>query len=158
MRLTGMGMLLALSAAGLSQTSASAHEFHLVGYGSAGGPSQPAPGTVHAVPGAAGGQAVSTFSISGSVTGLYPGRTRPLVLTVKNPQKVTIKVTSITTTVSNPSSGCAAANVKVSAFAGSLVVAAGKSATVTVQVTMAHSALNACQGAVFPFHYNGVAS
>jgi hypothetical protein len=80
------------------------------------------------------------------------------VLTVSNPQTASITVTSITTAVGAPSSSCAASNVSVASDAGKLVVAAGGKAKVTVHVTMAHSAPNACKGKVFPFHYTGVAT
>lgn len=131
----------------------------LVGYGSnESSAASPAPGTAdQLVPGAGGRAVTSSFSIAGKVTGLYPGKTLPLVLTVTNPQKVTITVTSITTAVSNATTSCTAANVKVSAFSGSLVVAAGKTGKVSVNVTLLHTTPNACQGKTFPFHYTGIA-
>ena len=101
---------------------------------------------------------MSSFSIAGTVAHLFPGKKRSLVLTVTNHQKVTITVTSISTIVSNASSGCVAANVKVTSFSGHLLVAAGKTAKATVHVTMTHSAPNGCQGAHFPFHYSGLAT
>ena len=99
----------------------------------------------------------AAFSIAGRVRGLYPGATRPLTLTVTNPNRFSITVTSITTAVKNASSTCLAANVKVTRFSGAAIVVARRTAHVTVHVTMAHGAGNACQGAVFPFHYRGVA-
>jgi hypothetical protein len=130
----------------------------LVGHGSSPEHAQPASGAVPSVPDAGNRGAASSFSIAGSVTGLFPGKTFPLVLTVTNPQTVTITVTSITTTVSNASSACVAKNVKVSSFSGNLVVAAKKTHKVTVHVTMIHSAPNSCMGAQFPFQYTGLAT
>ena len=80
------------------------------------------------------------------------------MLTVTNPQKVAITVTSITTAVSNASTKCVAANLKVTTFSGHLVVKAGKTAQATVNATMPHSAPNACQGAHFPLLYTALAT
>jgi hypothetical protein len=131
--------------------------FHLVGYGgvAAGAPtaSGARPTTAQVV------QATSrkTFSIGGGVTGLYPGRVLPLVLTVTNTKHVAITVTSISTVVSSASSQCGAINVQVTSFSGHLHVKAKGKATTTVEVSMAHSAPDACQGSLFPFQYLGVA-
>lgn len=99
-----------------------------------------------------------SFRIAGTVTGLYPGKTLPLVLTVSNPLSGAITVKSITTTVSIASSTCVAANVTVTAFSGSLLVPSHKSAKATVKATMLHAAPNRCQGKFFSFHYAGMAT
>jgi hypothetical protein len=156
-----MGSLFAaviFSAVGWAATEAPAHAGHaswkesaqLVGYGSSSADRMVALGT--GVPALAAG----SFSIAGSVGGLFPGRTLPLVLTVTNPLKVAITVTSISAAVSDASSACSAGNIKVTLFAGQLVVKAGMTAQATVEVTMLHAAPNACQGARFPFRYTGV--
>jgi len=92
------------------------------------------------------------------VSGLFPGKTLPLVLTLDNPNKLTITVTSVTTTVENATSTCGATYVSVTGLPGHLAVAAGKTGKVTVRVTMKTSAPNSCEGKSFPFHYKGTAT
>jgi hypothetical protein len=157
-RITLSASMIAVAGLGLLSSTPSPHRTLLVGYGSYPWQAQAAPEARPSGPGAASGPAVSSFSISGGVTGLYPGKTRSFVLTVTNPQKVAITVTSITTTVSNASAKCAAANLKVTKFSGNLVVKAGKTAQATVDATMAHSAPNGCQGAHFPLLYTALAT
>jgi hypothetical protein len=99
----------------------------------------------------------SSFSISGGVKGLYPGKAAPLVLTVSNPLELAITVTSLTTTVSAIKATCGAANVTVTRFVGNLRVAARHKGIVHLRATMGHAAPNACQGATFTFHYRGLA-
>lgn len=99
----------------------------------------------------------TSVSIAGSVAGLYPGGTLPLVLTVTNPGAGAITVTSIGTVVGKTSNLCRASNIHVTKFSGKLLVPATGKATTTVEVLMAHSAPNACQGAIFPFRYHGSA-
>ena len=108
--------------------------------------------------GATGVKSRPPFSIAGGLTGLYPGLTAPLVLTLSNPGQTQITVTSVTTSVGDASASCPAADVSVSAFSGRLVVPAHGSAALTVSATMAHTAPDACQGAVFPFTYTGQAT
>jgi hypothetical protein len=98
----------------------------------------------------------ASFDISGATSGLYPGRTASLVLVISNVQKVSITVTSITTTVGNASAQCLAANVKVTSFIGHQIVPAGGKAHVIVEFAMAHSAPNSCQGGHFSFEYQGL--
>jgi hypothetical protein len=157
-RLTLSASMIAVAGLGLLSSTPAPHRTLLVGYGSSAPHASAAPETRPSGPGAAGGPAVSSFSISGSVAGLYPGNTRSLVLTVTNPQKVAITVTPITTTVSNASTKCLAANLKVTKFSGHLVVPAGKTAKATVDAEMAHSAPNGCQGAHFPLVYTALAT
>jgi hypothetical protein len=96
-----------------------------------------------------------TFTISGSIGGLWPGKAARLVLAVHNPQPYAIAVTSISTTVESPGVPCAASALSVRAFAGMLHVGAKATAHVSVPITLAHSAPDACEGAVFPLRYNG---
>jgi hypothetical protein len=127
----------------------------LVGYGSS---VQTAPGATKAPGAAVRHSTPSTFSIAGKVSGLFPGKTLPLVLTLGNPNKLTITVTTVTTAVTNATSTCVATNVSVTGFSGHLAIAAGKTGTVTVKVTMKTSAPNSCEGKSFPFHYTGSAT
>jgi len=127
----------------------------LVGYGSSS--SAPALGATSS-PAAPQTQTNGSFTIAGSVAGLYPGHTVPMVLIVTNPKSFSIVVTSITTTVGDASAACPASNLSVTAFSGQLLVPGLGSANTTVQVGMAQSATDTCQGATFPLVYGGLAS
>lgn len=128
---------------------ASGDTIALSGNGTA-APSPSQPGVT--LPAAAG-----SFRISGNVAGLYPGAHFPLVLTVTNPEHFAIVVTTLSVAVGNAKPGCGAANLTATSFSGHLPVPASGTAATKVKVTLAHSAPNACQGAVFPLRYTGVA-
>ncbi len=96
------------------------------------------------------------FRISGNVQGLYPGASLPLDLVISNKLSKSIVVTSVNTTVTSTSHSCPATDVVVASYVGQLNVAAHRSATVNVNVVMAHSAPNSCQGAKFAFAYHGL--
>jgi hypothetical protein len=154
-----MGTLLAACILVTAGSGAAADGASLVGHGTSGKPAQPLSGVDdQSAPDGVGARATSSFSISGSAAGLFPGKTVALVLTVTNPFTVSITVTSITATVSNASSGCVAAKLKVTSFSGHLLIGAGKARKVTLKVSMYRSAPNACQGAEFPFQYAGLAT
>jgi hypothetical protein len=157
MLLVAGGLSLAVLAGNPAPPSAPGNEIFLTGYGSSSGSSPGASGAVGSASDAAGSRHPATFTISGSVRGLYPGRTVSLVLTVRNPLKSAITVREITTTVHNASTRCASANLQVKKFSGALVVKAGKTRKATIHATMAKSAPNSCQGARFPLRYTGSA-
>jgi hypothetical protein len=98
----------------------------------------------------------ATFRISGTVSGLYPGRTKPLVLTVRNPSWSSLAVTSITTTVQGPSATCTKASLSVGAFSGLLLVAPFGVRTTSVPATLRSSTPDACEGARFLLRYYGL--
>ena len=95
------------------------------------------------------------FTIGGNVSGLYPGKTAPLVLRITNPNGYAITVTSVSTQVTSLQSGCGSTNVAVSNFSGHLYLPANGTTHVTVLAHMAHSAPDACQGAHFLLTYSG---
>jgi hypothetical protein len=97
-----------------------------------------------------------SFTISGSVHGLYPGASRALVLTVTNGRAFTVVVTSITTTVKDASPACPESYLSVSPFAGQLTVPSEGPATASVVANLAASAPDGCSGAVFPLLYAGL--
>ena len=97
-------------------------------------------------------------SVSGSVTGLFPGAHKALAVIVKNTTHVAIRVTRLSATVGNASATCAGANLSVGSFNGSRRVPASGSATITLPVTMSHAAGDACQGVHFPLHYSATAT
>ena len=112
-----------------------------------------------ATPANASSLRTGSVGITGSVSGLYPGATSPLPLTVTNAATTPVTVTSVTTTVANASTLCTKKNLHVTKYThGALVVPAGGHAVVTVQATLVTAAGNACQGAVFRLTYHGKAT
>jgi hypothetical protein len=152
-----LAALLGTLAASLAWSSASSRtgQHVLAGYGRSGSEqalvSKSAPSTPQA-------QLSRQFSIAGKVAGLFPGNSRPLVVTVKNPYPFEIVVTSITTTVKQPSAACIGSNLGVGGFSGHLLVPAFGTAKTTVVAALAQSAPDACIGAIFPLTYNGFAT
>ena len=101
-------------------------------------------------------QARQHFLISGFVTGLYPGQTKPLVLKVRNPFGSTLKVTEIRIKVTQTDhAGCPATDLTATNFTGALLVPPGGQASTTVSVTMSSDAADACQGARYRMKYHG---
>jgi hypothetical protein len=108
-----------------------------------------------------------TFAISATtVTGLYPGATRSLVLTLSNPYSFDIKVTDLSATLTGTSSaGCPAssANLVVGRYqgppalpltiAGSTIKPAG-----AIPLSMPRTVFNACQGVTFTLRLTGTAT
>lgn len=130
----------------------------VVGSGSSGGHAPVDSQLKIPVPDGTGHGSHTAFSISGDVAGLYPGAVEPMVLTVTNHDHVDIVVSSMTATVTGAPSNCAAANVSVTSFTGSLLVHAHQTANTTVMVSMGHGAPDGCQGAQFTFGYLGTGS
>lgn len=98
-----------------------------------------------------------TFRIGGSVGGLYPGDSTELVLTVSNPQRFPIVVSSISTIVNRPRAACSASYLRVGRFSGHLRVRTHASAQVSVVIALAEAAPDACQGMRFELRYHGLA-
>ena len=146
--MVGCGLLLAWALPGRGS-----EQIRLTGSGSLGAaPATSAwgAGSPVAVPG--------RFSISGTVAGLYPGVSLPLVLSVTNPRHHWIVLHNVTAAAADASTGCLASNLSVSSFSGQLPIPALGSAHVTLQASLAHGAGNPCQGAVFPLAYTGSAT
>jgi hypothetical protein len=97
------------------------------------------------------------FVVSGDVTDLAPGVTRPLQLRLTNPNDDGIAVQTLQVTVADSPTGCSGGSLQVGPFAGPLFVPGGGEARVSLPVTMATSAGTACQGATFPLTYGGSA-
>ena len=99
------------------------------------------------------------FEIAGAMAGLYPGSSRSLVLTVTNPFKFAIEVTSLTVTVDGSDrAGCDASNLLVEGFSGSMIIPQGESRQQPVLVRMAPDARDACRAAIFGLTYGGGAT
>jgi hypothetical protein len=97
------------------------------------------------------------FTVSGSVTGLFPGSVGTLTLRLDDLEPFAIVVTTVTTTVAGAPTGCPPADLAVAPFLGGVSVGGHRSATVTVAVTLSHSTPDACQGALFALRYAGTA-
>jgi hypothetical protein len=97
------------------------------------------------------------FVVSGQVEDLRPGGAQPMVLTVRNPNRVGIRVTTLTVRAGAASAGCPASSLTLPQWSGSLLVPKNGTATLTVNVTLRSSAPDACQGARWPLSYGGTA-
>jgi hypothetical protein len=138
--------LLAITGAGLLSLGA----FSLVGSSAAPKPSAGGQGN-----GQANGH--RDFVVSGQVGDLRPGGSRPMVLTVQNPNSVAIRVTSITVAAGAAGPGCPGSSLTLPQWTGSLQVPKRGTASVTVDVALEPSAPDACQGADWPLTYGGTA-
>ncbi len=104
-----------------------------------------------------------TFTISGAATGLFPGATVQLPLTVTNPNPDYIQVTSLTVAVTatdRPGCSIAGRNIQASSYSGPafLVPRDNGTATVQVPVSMPDTVSNTCRGAQFSLTYGGSAT
>jgi len=128
-------------------------------------------GTLSANSAGGTGNGQRTFTISGSLSGVYPGAGYPVgmtgaplyvYLTVDNPNNQAIQVTSLTLAVGGASSRCGAANLSPSRETVSFSVVVPKNSTVgghafPMPISMVPGAPDACQGATFPLTLSGVA-
>lgn len=112
--------------------------------------------------GAAGGNGSGStangkaFTISGSVTGLYPGGTRPLALAVDNPNPQAIRVETLTVRVADAGPQCPGTLVSAGAFTP-FVVDARATGRTTIALHLAATAGNACRPATWTLTYSGTA-
>jgi len=102
------------------------------------------------------------FYISGDATGLYPGATVNLPLTVTNPNSAAIQVNSLTVSLSatdHPACVPDATSLTTSDYAGPPFVVPGNNgqATVALPLTMPHGTGDACQDTTFTLTYGGTA-
>jgi hypothetical protein len=120
----------------------------------------------------------TSFPISGNIPnsdpstqGFYPGLTQSFNLSIANPYNFSLTVTGLTITVSptTTNGSCAGSNLTVTRpFSGVVHINPNTPATTLTgllatpgqlpQLTMAHSAPDACQGATFSLSYTGTAS
>ena len=93
-----------------------------------------------------------TVTVTGAaVTGLYPGASKALVVTVKNLNAFTIKVPAVKASVvaRTSAAGCPGSALTVAPPKKALTIKRAKSAKATLTVTMQPSAPDGCQGAKF---------
>jgi hypothetical protein len=100
-----------------------------------------------------------SFTIGGSVSGLFPGAAKNLPVLITNQNNQDIKVTGIQINVTgSDKSGCNAGNLSTSNYTGpAFIVLKNSSRTIWLPVSMIHNASNTCQGATFTLQYSGTA-
>ena len=110
------------------------------------------------------GNAPHTFTISGSLSGVYPGEGTAtpayVYLTVTNPNNQSIEVTSLTLRVGDASPDCRAANLAptTETVRFSVVVPKGSSiggTSFAMPISMLDSVPDACQKVTFPLTLSG---
>lgn len=114
-----------------------------------------------------GGNDNKTFTISGTVTGLYPGvPAKSLNLSLRNNSSSAINIRTLAVTVSQAPAGCSASNILLGSapasptsrsFSVSIPVAKNATGSFVVPVSMTGSAPNACAGQTFTLTYTGQA-
>ncbi len=107
-----------------------------------------------------------TFTIGGSVTGLFPSASRTLTIALSNDDKFDVRVTSLTVRAAD-SAGCSrnyllfgpstSASSGERTFDPNLVLPGNGSVTYPLAVSMAASAPNACAQQTFALTYSGTA-
>jgi hypothetical protein len=99
------------------------------------------------------------FSVDGGITGLFPGASRGIALTISNPYAFAIKVTEVSALVkqsSNPA--CPLDSLAFDALQNApVVVPARGTAAATLPVRMRTSADNVCAGLTFTLSYSASA-
>jgi hypothetical protein len=97
------------------------------------------------------------FVVSGSVENLRPGGSRPMVLTVRNPNSVAISVRSVTVAAGAAGPSCPASALTLPRWTGRLTVPKRGTATLSVDVALEATAPDACQDARWPLTFGGSA-
>jgi hypothetical protein len=103
-------------------------------------------------------EAASGFSVKGKAGPLFPGVPGELVLTLRNPFDFAIVVHSVRVVVRDASGGCHGNNLTTPGLTTDVRLKALSSTKVTVPITMAADAPNACQGKSFPLSFSGRAT
>jgi hypothetical protein len=109
------------------------------------------------------------FAISGALSGLTPGATGHLMVSVTNPNNQDMKITSLSATLLSvtkaanaPTGTCASSAFTVGAYVGSYFTVTKNTTRSSspgyIPVTLSHNAPNACQGATFNLSYSGTGS
>lgn len=99
------------------------------------------------------------FSMSGSVSGLYPGGSATLTLQFVNNQSFPIAVGSASASAGDASAGCPATWLAIGPVGGfPVTVAAHSSASRPVTVQLVHAAPDACQRVTFPLTFTAQAT
>jgi hypothetical protein len=107
-----------------------------------------------------GNAAPKSFTITAApVTGLFPGGSRTIALTISNPENQDMRITSIVGSVTGTSSAaCSASNVSIGAWSApsrGLVVPKKGTAPTSLQIRMDGNPPNACQNVTFTLRFTG---
>ena len=98
---------------------------------------------------------VKSFTMSGGVGGLYPGGETSLPVTIVNPNKQDMLVTSITVSAAD-SGGCESENVDVRPLAKPVLVRRQAEAVASITIGLERSAGDECKGVTFALTFSGV--
>jgi hypothetical protein len=104
--------------------------------------------------GGRGPAAQSGFRITGSADGLLPGTPGRLVMSVRNPYRWPIRVTSIRVSA-HDAGACRAANLSTARLRGPVLVPARGMRRVVLAISLAADAPDVCQGARFRLSFSG---
>jgi hypothetical protein len=99
----------------------------------------------------------AVFTVKGHSRGFYPGRKRPMRVTVTNPELFPIVVTRVTASVKSVASGCPVNSVKIKPWRGRARVSARGHRRMKLVVRMLPRTPDACQGARFRLRFGGTA-
>lgn len=105
-----------------------------------------------------------TFGLSGDLAEVYPGFDGTLTVTLTNPHRFAIVVTTVEVAVGAPidtaagDGPCLTAHLEVDEFSGAREVGRLGTATQGLDARMSPDAPDACQGASFPLTYSGTAT
>ena len=102
----------------------------------------------------AGAASDPQFELSGNFTGLYPDADLVVPVTVHNPQRYAVMVTTATIVIGDATAQCGAANLSADRFSGGIMLDAKASTTIPIRMHMAANAPDACQGVTFPLSFN----
>lgn len=97
------------------------------------------------------------FTLSGSVDGLWPGGTMPLVVAVDNPYRFEIVLTALDVKVAAASAACPAPVLHIPPFAGEVRIPARGQTTVGLVASLDAAAPDECQGAEWGLTYTASA-
>jgi hypothetical protein len=95
------------------------------------------------------------FSVTGSVSGLYPGGKAWLPARVRNPYRRPLRLLSLTVAVRGGRRACSGANLEVRPFRGRLVIPPRRARVVRLLARMPLTAAPECNGARFPLIFRG---
>jgi hypothetical protein len=95
------------------------------------------------------------FTVSGSVTGLVPGKPATLRLTVTNPDAQAIRILAASATAQSAGPSCPGSLLDITAYAGTAqtIVAGHGQAVVELPITLSAQAPTACRKVSFPLTY-----
>ncbi|MFP5309204.1 MAG: hypothetical protein ACLGIR_06450 [Actinomycetes bacterium] len=97
------------------------------------------------------GQQRQQLGVSGAVSGLAPGVTQTLRVTVRNPNRFPVVVTDVSVAVgTSDRAGCAASTLSIGRLPAQVTIAATGTRDVTMSAVLLRSAPDACKGARWP--------